>query len=335
MSGAPAWLKRLVTVKPIEAPVSIGLDIGSSAIKAVALARRKGTGPRPVVGHKMVPLPDRADQAASAIKTAIEGLSVPLGSTAVSVSVSGPSVIMRVVEMPTMNPVELKKALPFEAQRYLPFPVQDVMLDGELLGSIDAKKSWVLVVACKKDVIDGRLSLIKQAGLEPTFIDVDALALTNSFLDRLPDQRPGATIALMNLGAQVTSIVIFKGATPYLVRDIPWGSERLIKDLAQQAGKETAEIKQSLAQAESANELLDSLKVVCESLLVELQLSFDYFENQFGQPPESVWVTGGLSQSKLFAESLKLQLTQVVNAWNPHADLPGQFSVAYGLALRG
>ena len=138
--------KRLTTIAPKEAKLTVGLDIGASSVKVLALGLRKGSGARPIVGQHLVPLAPDAD-ASDAIKAAMNALPVPVRS--VNLSVSGQWVIMRIVEMPTMKPAETKQALPFEAQRYLPFNIQDVIIDGVVLGPSDAHKQWVLIVACK------------------------------------------------------------------------------------------------------------------------------------------------------------------------------------------
>jgi hypothetical protein len=76
------------------------------------------------------------------------------------------------------------------------------------------------------------------------------------------------------------------------------------------------------------------MRLAAESLSSELQLSFDYFENRFGQPPEEILVSGGLSVCPPFLEALKSHVTQTVSLWAPVSGLSGQFTVAYGLALR-
>jgi type IV pilus assembly protein PilM len=325
--------RRLTTIKMPEAKLTVGLDIGSTAVKVVALGARKGGGQRPLLGQSLVVLePGQETDASAAIKAAIAKLHFPV--RAVNLSVSGPWVIMRIIEMPVMKPNEIRQALPFEAQRYLPFSIQDVVVDGLVLGSIDANKMWVLIVACKKELIDRRIDWIRRAGLEAALIDVDALALANSFLGRVNGQRAGGTRAIMNVGAQLTSLVIMQGETPYLVRDIPWGGEKLIRHVAEQTGLESEAVQKELAQAETASGLQSALRIASESLVTELQLSFDYFENRFGQPPDEILVSGGLGQSAMFRDALKSHLSQTLTPWVPLNDLSGQFSVAYGLALR-
>jgi type IV pilus assembly protein PilM len=290
-------------------------------------------GPRPLIGQHVAPLqPGQDADASEALKAAVGALQLPLRT--VALSVSGQWVIIRVVEMPTMKPVEMKQALPFEAQRYLPFPIQDVVIDGAVLGPADANKMWVLIVACKKELLDRRIDWAKRAGCEVALIDVDALALANSFLAQLNGRADAGTRALINVGAQLTNLVVFKGQAPYLVRDIPWGGDKLARGTADQLGAEVETVKKEFLQGQPSREIQEAMRLASESLSSELQLSFDYFENRFGQPPEDILVSGGMSLCPGFLEALKSHVTQTVNTWAPVSGLSGQYSVAYGLALR-
>jgi len=325
--------KRLTRITPKEPKMTLGVDIGSTSIKVVALGARKGAGARPLIGQHITPLEAGQEvDASDALKTAVGALSLP--SRMVNLSVSGQWVIIRVVEMPTMKPAEMKQALPFEAQRYLPFPIQDVVIDGAALGAADANKMWVLIVACKKELLGRRIDWAKRAGLGVALIDVDALALANSFLAQTNGRGSAATRALINVGAQMTNLVVFKGEVPYLVRDIPWGGEKLTRGTADQLGSDVEAVKKELLQGQVGREVQEAVRLASESLSSELQLSFDYFENRFGQPPEEILVSGGLSLCPGFLEALKSHVTQTVNAWTPVSGLSGQYAVAYGLALR-
>ncbi len=325
----------LVKIKPIEPKITAGVDIGSSSIKILVLGSRRGNAPRPVIGQQLLGLGQGEETDVSEhLKTAVEMLGIPIRT--INLSVSGSWVIMRVVELPTMSSHELRQALPFEAQRYLPFNLQDVILDGATLGPAGGNKSWVLIAACKKELIERRLDWVKRAGLEAGLIDVDALALTNSFLaSRGGEISPESTHALMNVGAQLTNVVIFRGSLPYLVRDIPWGAEKLARPVAEQAGVQPAAVMEALEKGEVPEPWVPVMKLSCEALATELQLSFDYFENRFGQPPAQLVVSGGLSQSSSFLESVKSHFAQPITPWSPVSGLSGQFAVAYGLALRG
>lgn len=333
----PGWelLKGLALVKPKDPKLSVGLDIGSTAIKVVAMGRRKALGARSVLGSQMVELGETSETNPSeAIKQAVNALGIPV--KAVNLSVSGQWVIMRVVEMTAVTPSELAQALPFEAQRYLPFNIQEVVLDGVMLGpTAEGNKIWVLIVACKRDLLERRIDWIRRAGLEPAVIDVDALAVANAFEEHANGRKLTGTHALINVGAQSTNLVIVKDRMPYLVRDIPWGADKLCRYMAEQLGLEEAAVSSQLKQsAPLSTQLLDAMKTVCESLATDLQLSFDFFESHFGPPPDQVLLSGGMGQSAGFLDALKSHLPHPLVSWAPGTGLSSQFAVAYGLALR-
>lgn len=301
-------------------------------MKVVALGTRKGPGTRPILGSNLVPIPAaQGTDPSRAIKTAVSGLHLPLQTAALSVS--GSWVIMRVIEMPNMALSEIRQALPFEAQRYLPFNLQEVVIDGVVLGPAEGNKVWVLIIACRKELIERRLDWAKRAGLEVSLIDVDAVALTNGFLATF-NGRPEGITALVNVGSQFTNLSMCQGQIPYLVRDIPWGAEKCFRHAAEHLGIEPEILLRTSSDEPAPAGLADAMKTVCEGLVTELQLSFDYFENRFGRSPAEVLVTGGLSQSADFMIALKSHLTQPVTPWIPAKELSGQFAIAYGLALR-
>ena len=326
-------LKRLATVKSSGARTTVGLDLGSSAVKVVALGPQTSSGVRSLLGQQAVTLRDGPEsQMVSVIQEVIRAL--PLTVKSVNVSVSGQSVIMRVVEMPPLAPHELAQALPFEAQRYLPFNIQDVVLDGAILGAAEGSKLQVLIVACKRDLLERRIAWVKEAGLEPVVVDVDALALANAWIEHAGQTNTG-TCAVINVGAQWTNLVILKAASPLLVRDIPWGAAKLTRHVAEQLKCQDDHVTTQLSQAAPLPpDLLDATKQACESLATDLQLSFDFFENSFGTTPEQLVVSGGLGRCPGFVEALKGHLVQPLASWEPREGLTSQFAVAYGLALR-
>ncbi len=334
MQSGLELLTRLALVHPKEAKLTVGLDIGSSALKIVILGPRKGSS-RVLLGQRTVPLGEAAEsQVAAALKETFTALDLPVKT--VNLSVSGQWVIMRVVEMPLMTPPELIQALPFEAQRYLPFNIQEVVLDGVALGPTqEGNKTWVLIVACKRELLERRIAWVKQAGVEPAVVDVDALALANAFAEQSDGRQLTGTHGLINVGAQGTNLVVLKDGAPYLVRDIPWGAEKLTRHMAEQLGVEEAVVAAQLKQdVPLPPQYLEAMKVTCEGLATDLQMSFDFFESRFGPPPDQIAVSGGLLQCPGFQEALKSHLAQPLAPWTPTTGLSGQFAIAYGLALR-
>lgn len=335
LKPATQLFQRLTTVRVQEAKLTVGLDVGSTTVKAVALGPRMGAGSRPLLGRSLIPLTaDQQPDASDAMKAALTALHLPVSS--VNLSVSGQWVIMRIIEMPKLKPHELRQALPYEAQRYLPFNIQDVIVDGAVLGPAEANKVWVIIVASKKELIDRRIDWAKRAGVGVNLIDVDVLALVNGYLASIDGQKLQGTTtrAIINVGAQLTNIAILRGAVPYLVRDIPWGGDKLTRNVADQLGIDADAVNKAMVQPNPPADVSNAMKVSSESLATELQLSFDYFENRFNQAPEEIFVAGGLSQSPGFLNALKAQLAQAATPWSPLQGLSAQLAVAYGLALR-
>ena len=332
LQSATHLFRRLAVVKHKEPKLTVGLDIGSSAVKMVVLGARKAFGARPVVGSCSVPVDGAEAKVSSAIKQAAQELR--LSTKSVTLSVSGQWVIIRVVEMPKLSPDELRQALPIEAQRHLPFAVQDVVLDGAILGPADASKMWVLLVACKRELLERRLSWVTAAGLVPVCVDVDAVAVANAFVETNGIKRP-KTYAVMEIGAQRSSVIVFRSDTPYLIREFPVGGAKLIHRMSEQMGREVDAIAASLRSSEPLPaDVGAALKSACEALTTELQLSFDFFESRFGPPPEQLYVTGGFVRYAAVLDALKSQVSQSLSVWEAQPKLSPEFSVAYGLALR-
>lgn len=334
VQSAVETVKRLAAIRRKEPKCTVGVDLGASSLKIVALGARKASGLRPVLAQRVAPVPEAADddRLAGLLKDTMNSLQLPV--TTVTLSISGQWVVMRVVEMPALKPEELTRALPFEAQRHVPFNIQDVVLDGAMLGPADGGKMWVLIVAGKREMLERRIAVVKRAGLEPGAIDVDALAMANAFLAQPNGQPAAGTQALLNLGTQWTNLVILKDRVPYLVRDVPWGSSRLVHQTAEQLGVEEAAVTAQLLGGSATPEFIAALKAGCESVTADLQLSFDFFESRFGTPPDRILVSGGLSQSSSLLEALKGHLAQPLQTWVPREGVSSQLAVAYGLALR-
>ena len=194
--------------------VSIGLDIGTSAIKCIKLKCTKDK----------VEMQDFAlEPVQSNLAEVLKNIRETKGLQGVNIGVSGPSTVIRYISFPKMSEVELKRALKFEAQKHLPFAVEEINLDGYILQEgLPDNKMLVLVAAVKKDLIAQRLKLIEEAGLKANIIDIDSLALVNAFSFNYPEDQAfkNKVVALLNIGSGMTNLCILENAIPRLSRDI-------------------------------------------------------------------------------------------------------------------
>ncbi len=88
----------------------------------------------------------------------------------VQVAVSNQKVIVRNIDMPEMTEAELRGAIEFQAQDYIPIPVDEVVLDfqvlGKRVGPDGSARQEVLLVAAQKTMINAFLAAVRQAGLK-------------------------------------------------------------------------------------------------------------------------------------------------------------------------
>ncbi len=124
-------------------PPTVGLDIGSSAVKAVVLRRARAGWALVSAGE--APLPDGSLQNGSAaeptvVSEVVSGLldSLRLRRARVSAALAGHAVIVKRLSLPAMSQAELSDAIPWEAEQYIPFDLSEVQLDYQVMNSGDA-----------------------------------------------------------------------------------------------------------------------------------------------------------------------------------------------------
>src|SRR6202140_4447174 len=207
----------------------VGLDIGSSSIKAVELKNTKAGyelvsfGLEPLAQDTVVDgaIMD-APLVAGAIGTIFDRQQIRTRS--VATAVSGHSVIVKRVTLPLMSEEELYDRIQSEASQHIPFDISDVNLDHQILESGDSQMD-VLLVAVKKDKILNYTNVLAQAGKTPVVVDIDAFGLQNCFEGNY-DPDAGQTVALLNVGASVMNINIVRGGVPLFTRDVSVGGNQ-------------------------------------------------------------------------------------------------------------
>src|SRR5262247_959765 len=214
-----------------KAKAVVGLDIGSSAVKAVEL-KPAGKGFR-VVALASEPVPpdsivDGAIIDGAAVADAIKRLfeNKAFKSKEVAASLSGNAVIVKKISLPVMTEAELSESIYWEAEQYIPFDIQDVNLDYQILDpgtGPDSKGTMdVLLVAAKKEKIADYTGVIAQAGRTPVVVDVDAFALQNAY-ELNYGFEPSAVVVLLNAGASAINVNIIANQQSVFTRDISLG----------------------------------------------------------------------------------------------------------------
>lgn len=210
---------------------TVGLDIGSGFVK-VAEIDHGGDRPelrrimaRPVPGGAVVDgeITNRK-RLSDAVRALLEAAA--LRSRDVITALGGHDVFVRKVEVAQVPNVPAHELIAREAQRRVPFDLQGVHLDFQTLRpSAPDGQMEALLVAAKKECVQTRISLLDDAGATAALLDVEALALCNALCHNYPAASEGV-VALVNLGHEITNIVILEDGTPALLRDLPLGMRR-------------------------------------------------------------------------------------------------------------
>ena len=324
--------------------ISVGMDIGTSAIKTVKLKFSKDSFE--LCSFNLEP-------AQIDLGPVLKKIGSSCDTKRINLSISGPSTIIRYVDFPQMNAGELKQALRFEAEKYIPFSIPDVNLDSHILKpDLPNNKMLILLAAVKKESLNQRLKLIEDANLQANLIDLDSLALINAFNFNYAgdDNLKAKTIALLNIGAHLSNLNILENAIPRLSRDIQIAGNNFTQKLQDTLSidfKSAEELK-----LHPDKERLDKITVALESALSglarEVRASFDYYESQSTANVAKIFLSGGGSLFAGLKDMLVNLLGMEVEYWDPLKKisipesidsqkvkaLSAQLAVAVGLALR-
>ena len=220
---------------------SVGLDIGSGIIKLVVIdhggseaeltkvATTEVAADAIVEGEVMDP---------GLVSEAIRGLFEAAGVKRKSVvtAVGGRDVIVKKIQMDRMKEADAREVIRWEAEQHVPFDMANVELDFQILDpDAEGLQMNVLLVAAKRELVESRVGLLSEAGLDPSVIDVDAFAIHNAFELNHPDAMQGV-VGLVNIGHEVTNVNILEDGIPVLTRDLSVGTRRFREDLQREKG---------------------------------------------------------------------------------------------------
>lgn len=340
----------------------VGLDIGSSSVKAVELAVKPKGFELLHLGMAQLP-PEAIVQGAflnsGAIVDAIQEAmnSARIKSRQVAVAVSGHSVIVKKISLPAMTREELEESIRWEAEQYIPFDVNEVNLDFQILATGHTEGQMdVLLVAAKRDLIDDYVHVLNDAGLVPTVIDVAAFAVENAF-EANHEVPQNEVVALVNVGAQTVNINILSGGVPAFTRDLSTGGNAYTEEIqkALSIGFEEAErIKLGGTSAEESQDVVpheveQAMRGVTESLIGEITRSLDFYSATSADSRVSrIMLSGGGSKvaglDKMFHErtNVRVQRLDPLARMLPTSKFQPEFlqemgpllGVGVGLALR-
>ncbi len=348
--------------------LALGLDIGSTSVKVIALkeTRKRGQVTYALHSFGMKPLPqeaivDGALMNSTAIVQAMQELmaELKLKQREVAIGVSGHSVIIKKIQMPRMTAEELEESIQWEAEQYIPFDVKDVNIDTQILNP-DANDATgqmdVLLVAAKKDMISDYTNVVSEAGLIPVVVDVDAFAVQNMFNVNY-DAPSKETVVLINAGASVVNINIVANGQTVFTRDVTIGGNQFTEEIQKQLNvsyEEAEALKIGGGRGDTdavvPQDVERVIAGVAEQVSGEIQRSLDFYA---GTAPDAnfsrVYISGGTAKIPALFKTIEQRVGVPVEIINPFKQIeidnrkfdPGfimdvapMAAVAVGLALR-
>ena len=339
----------------------VGLDIGSSSIKAVELQRKGSTyqlinlgfenlSPDTVVDGQIMELNN-----VSNVITSIFG-EQQIKTTRVAAGVSGHSVIVKNIVLPQMSADELRESFSWHAEEHIPFDISDVNLDYQVTSST-ADALNVLMAACKSDKIANVKQAIQLAGKQPVVIDVDTFALQNCYeVNYQP--KTGEVVALLNIGASTMNINIMNGACSVFARDASVGGGQYTSLLQKELGltfEQAEAVKRGypLPEGITARPIQPIIETVSDILALEIRKTMDFYRataEEREQSIQKILIAGGSSKLPGLPEYLAKRFEIPVELFNPFKEIQvddrkfdpdymkeivPEMAIAVGLALRG
>lgn len=339
----------------------LGIDISSSSIKLLELSKN-GNQYR-VERYASRPLPEGAVVEKNisnleAVGEEVEKLASLAKTTTVkaAVAVSGSAVITKTIEMnASLTDAEMENQITVEADQYIPYPLDEVAIDFERQRPSKKNEGMVevLLAACKKENVDSRVEALEVGGFEAQYVDIEAYAMERAFklLCEQMDLDNTGIVAILDIGATMTTIYILKDGVSIYTREQVFGGARLSQSVQSHYGLTAAEAEKAIIANELpesyAAEVLDPFK---EELAEQLSRSLQFFfsSSQYNDV-DLIVLAGGVASTPGLAEMLKGALGTKTVVANPFAKMAvgskvnkaqlkndaASLMMACGLAMRG
>ncbi len=344
-----------------KSPPVLGLDISSTSVKLVELSLQNGR--YRVESFAVEPLPPNSvveksindiDAIGEAVQRVVKRAKAK--SKHAAVAVAGSSVITKTIPMPAnLSETELEDQIELEADQYVPYPLEEVSLDFEVIGQTVNNPDTidVLLAACRTETVDMRTAAIESGGLSAKIVDIEAYATENAFqllVDQIPNQGTDKTIALIDVGATMTTLNVLHDQKLIYTRESMFGGKQLTEEIMRRYSLSYEEAGMAKRQGglpeNYATEVLEPFKeTMCQQ--VSRSLQFFFSSSQYNNI-DHILLAGGSASIEGISELITERTSIDTSIANPFASMslssdvkPQSLSsdapallIACGLALR-
>ena len=239
-----------------------------------------------------------------------------------NVCAPGYHVFSKFVKLPPVDSSKVTQIIQYEAQQNVPFPLEEVVWDYQILGSLPSGELEVLLVAIKSNIVEGLFKASGSIGLRLDLVDASPAALCNAFRYSYGDLE-GCSM-LLDIGAKTSNVLFFEKGKVFC-RSINIGANSITQDFAAEAKMPFAEAEKfkisegfvSLGGAyeDPENPKQAAISKIARQVLTRLHIQVNqtiqfYRSQQGGAAPLRVFLAGGASimpyTAQFFAEKLNL-----------------------------
>lgn len=342
-------------------PPLLGLDISSTAVKLLELSR-SGNRYR-VESYAVEPLPPNSvvekniadvEAVGESIRRAVKRSGTRTRDAAVAVA--GSAVITKVITMTaSLSEEEMESQIELEADQYIPYPLEEVNLDFEVLGPSEKTPDTVdvLLAASRSENVDMRVAALEIGGLTARIVDVEAYAMENAFqlvAEQLPDGGQDQTIAVVDVGATMTTLNVLHDLKIIYTREQVFGGKQLTEEIMRRYGLSYEEAGMAKRQGGLPdNYVPEVLEPFKEAMAQQVSRSLQFFfSSSQHNSVDRICLAGGSASIQGIDELIESRLGVETSIVNPFANMslssrvkPQTLSndapslmIACGLALR-
>ncbi len=336
----------------------IGLDIGTHSIKLVELGGSLAS-PK-VIAWGLIKTPanafaENAITNVDLLADAVRNLMVQAGASSqtAAVAISSSHAITKIIGMPAdISELELEEQVNIEALHFVPYPIDEVNIDFEVIGrsASNERENDVLLVACRRTIVDEYIDLVEAADLQLKYVDIDTYALERVCRGqkRLTGEAEGP-IAVFDIGTNTSHLMLLDKQRVIYSRHQNFGGSQLIKQIRKEYGVSAEEAEGILNSAQLPADFIAAVQEpFAEQLQQEISRALQFF---YSSSPHSsidnLVLSGGCASLEGVAGDLEMKLRTKVSVLNPFASArvmssrgavarhSSSMATAYGLALRG
>jgi type IV pilus assembly protein PilM len=343
---------------------TVGIDVGSHSVKIVHLKKLHegfkllNYEIRPTVptGIEYMPSDLRNERFAPVIIEMLKTLRInPKHIKHLVTSIGGDNTSIKQIKTIFLPDEELESALFFEAKKHIPISGTDMVLDYQVL-SVEEKTNNmnILLAATSKEVLNEHSNILMTAGLSPNIVDIDSLAIANSFA--LNAFAEDGVYVMLNLGAHRSNMVIWGPDSKLFARDIPYGGYNFTRDIMRRRQMEWEDAERyklefglndnpALANVQTISMLDISEKTTEDSIVEEVRRSLRFYVKEAGNSDfRKLYLMGGTAKLKGLQEYIQDKVAIPTEIFMPfiNVEMPEKFqdkkdpqlALAIGLAMR-